>query len=306
MLELCEMFSVYPTNSIPDGFIVEDCGEYDAALAGLSIVCRQHEISNVRDWIQNNTVSNVDHVLHTFDRAPERILKYVSSFKHVNSYTEEMVQDVGGIQAFLDKYAATPLAKQVSKDSKPVQAESEIPEFEPMDLPPINLSKSEPEDPILAGEMAARKSDEMTELFPSLENSSDMQIEKHVIPVQPTQPNPTTQAPVQRVVTEIVEVKKEVHNIQEYDPALIKDISDGDIAASLDHLRELNSQIALDGLNPDLVLSDSELDRAYTKLEAYPPTVFKGFILSLLSNVSTEVERFRVSSVLDDFATYVS
>ena len=107
------------------------------------------------------------------------------------------------------------------------------------------------------------------------------------------------------VVIEEHVTHRRVKTIQEYDPNLIEEISDGQISESLVKLRELNARIALGGLDPDLVLNDDDLEEVYKRIYTYPPDVFKSFILAYLKSVASETERYRVSAVMDDFLSFI-
>lgn len=285
MFEICEHLSVCRKDMFLDGFIVEDCAGFDEVLDGIIIVCREHEMENVKAWIRGNMRTNAEHCLKMFEKNPAKVLEYICVSKGISCYTEEMVKSLGGVQEFLDKYAAAAPVSQGPAARPPavenVDGDTGVGDgsgwFGSYMNPPVESAAEEP-----AGQVQKEQAGQACE--------------------EPSPPVFT------RTEVEVVnvKVKKKVYEIQEFDPNLIEEITDEHILDSLAKLRQLNSQIALDGLDPDLVLDDDRMKRAHEMLEAYPPAVFKGFLLNMITGVCNNIERMRVSSLLDDFATYIS
>lgn len=326
MFELCEFLNVFRSGSIPDdGFTVEDCSSYDAALDGFVLVCREHNVGNVKSWLKGNMRSNVEHCLKMFDHSPAKLMGYVRTVSGIRSYTEEMVKAVGGIQQFLDKYAglkdtggsqasvpeSTPesvLSGEGISEAVPKALEdlTAVETLTPSGFSENAMNPPEPlDEPDLSSLTGGLVNTDSSDVSVSVESRTQNGVAVgEVNPFGPPMPGST---PAQAVTdqVEVVHVTRKVYEIQQYDPALIEMISDDNILESLTKLRELHRQIALDGLNPDFVLDDNKLKRAHEMLEAYPPAVFKDFVLSMIASVNNDIERIRVSSMLDDFVQYV-
>lgn len=305
MFSICEYLNVCKKDSIPDGSLIEECGDfYPEVLDSFCIICRDHEMKRVEDWIRQNITQNTEHCVKMFLHSPGKFLSFIRSSRHVTSYTDEFINAAGGIQGFLDTYTTNSMgnygnvcnsmipADSIAEEHTDTASES-VPLFhEKQSANSINGAEhlAEPyKDELPVANTKSTKDD-------TLDSSLDTLFDNK---------NGSKSEPVVESVVKRVEVIEEVHKIQNYDPKLITQITDEDILDSLMHLRELDSRISLDGLDPGMVLNDSQLKQAYDMIESYPPAVLKEFVLDLLTCVNSNVERIRVSSLLDDFATYI-
>ena len=119
MFEICKYLDICEQDNIPDGILVEKCDSVEASLANYVIICRTHNLEDVKHWINENIKNNVEHCLNLFEQSPERLFQYFLVYHGVQSYTYEFIKDSGGVQSFFDKYIAPlQLAKNnVSKNT---------------------------------------------------------------------------------------------------------------------------------------------------------------------------------------------
>lgn len=75
---------------------------------------------------------------------------------------------------------------------------------------------------------------------------------------------------------------------------------------SLKELKDLDTRIALDTLNPDYVLTEEQLIKSADVVNSYGAPLFKAFFLHTIMNAKDDRERIRVSALLDDFVNYVN
>lgn len=279
MVDLCEFLEVATADTSEK--IIESCGDYNSALKDFVLVLDSSRDNLVKDWIQRNMRRNNDHCIKMFEAQPASTYKFLMKCRGLSDCTTEFVKEAGGVQQFLDKYARLLPATDPEPDEEQV---GELPVEEP---PVEKLSAAELE---ICEDSAEEE-----------EKAAMTPIE---VPHTEDRPANVTQQPP-LIIEQKTVINKTVESVMEYDPALIENISDGQIAESIEKLKELNSQIALGGLDPKFVLADSDLERIYKKLCTYPPDIFKSFVLAYLKSVSSETERFRISAVMDDFLSFV-
>lgn len=291
MVDICEYLEVQGKNN-PSGVVIEECGDYNPALSDFVLVLGPHKIEPLKAWIKRNVKNAQDHCINMLDADPRTTFSYLMRTRNLSECTSEFVHDAGdSIQNFIDKYAGVAnvtmaAAPEVAPEVAPETAEAEqVPESEEE---PQEVAKS-------AEEETTADSNPVTE-----ETTADQSFSQPELPAEPPE-----QIVKKEVVIEEHVTHRRVKTIQEYDPNLIEEISDGQISESLVKLRELNARIALGGLDPDLVLNDDDLEEVYKRIYTYPPDVFKSFILAYLKSVASETERYRVSAVMDDFLSFI-
>lgn len=288
MVDICEYLEVQGKNN-QSGVIIEECGDYNQALSDFVLVLGPHKIEPLKAWIKQNVKNAQDHCINMLDADPKTTFSYLMRTRNLSECTSEFVHDAGdSIQNFIDKYASV---ANVTVESAASDITSETDEAE-----------SEPENEPEVQEVAPSAEAEIQEdANPSITESTDNQsFSQPEVPMEPQE-----QIVKKEVVIEEHVTHRRVKTVQEYDPNLIDEISDGQISESLVKLRELNARIALGGLNPDLVLNDDDLEEVYKRIYTYPPDVFKSFILAYLKSVASETERYRVSAVMDDFLSFI-
>lgn len=288
MVDICEYLEVQGKNN-PSGVIIEECGDYNQALSDFVLVLGPHKIEPLKAWIKQNVKNAQDHCINMLDADPKTTFSYLMRTRNLSECTSEFVHDAGdSIQNFIDRYAGV---ANVTVESAASDATSET-----------NEAESEPENEPEVQEVTQSTEPEIPEdSNPSIAESIDTQsFSQPEVPMEPQE-----QIVKKEVVIEEHVTHRRVKTVQEYDPNLIDEISDGQISESLVKLRELNARIALGGLNPDLVLNDDDLEEVYKRIYTYPPDVFKSFILAYLKSVASETERYRVSAVMDDFLSFI-
>ena len=287
MVDICEYLEVQGKNN-PSGVVIEECGDYNQALSDFVLVLGPHKIEPLKAWIKQNVKNAQDHCINMLDADPRTTFSYLMRTRNLSECTSEFVHDAGdSIQNFIDKYAGIAnVTMEAAPEVASEAAEAEqVPESEEESQ---EVAKSAEEEP-------TADSNPVT-----VESTADQSFLQSEPPAEPQE-----QIVKKEVVIEEHVTHRRVKTIQEYDPNLIEEISDGQISESLVKLRELNARIALGGLDPDLVLNDDDLEEVYKRIYTYPPDVFKSFILAYLKSVASETERYRVSAVMDDFLSFI-
>ena len=280
MVELCRYLSVSDASS-STGAVIEQCGEFNGELGDFALVLEQDQVPLLKDWIARNIRHNADHCVQMLDNDAKATFNFLKRMCGIQSCTSEFVKDAGGIQEFLDEYSAriAPAVAAAEPDEPPKPAEPVATPVAPAEPVAAPMEPVESAEPVAAPVATAEP----------------------VVPVvQPASPVVQSRTVVQEEI-----IHRKVSEVQDYDPALIESISDGQIAESIAKLKALNDQIALGGLDPKFVLSDSDLEEIYKKIYTYPPEVFKSFILAYLKSVNSETERYRISAVMDDFMKFI-
>lgn len=287
MVELCRYLSVSNASS-STGAVIEQCGEFNGELGDFALVLEQDQVPLLKDWIARNIRHNADHCVQMLDNDAKATFNFLKRMCGIQSCTSEFVKDAGGIQEFLDEYSAR-IAPTV-EPAEPAELSEPAEPAEPVATP---VAPAEPvATPVAPDEPVA------TPVEP-VESAESVAAPVEPV-VQPASPVVQSRTVVQEEI-----IHRKVSEVQDYDPALIESISDGQIAESVAKLKALNDQIALGGLDPKFVLSDSDLEEIYKKIYTYPPEVFKSFILAYLKSVNSETERYRISAVMDDFMKFI-
>lgn len=326
MIDICEFLEVKDEKDAA-GVIIEKCSEYNGALGSFVLVLTEDNVPLVKNWILHNMRNNQKHCIMMLEKDPASIFRFLMRMRRVEYCTSEFVHDAGGIQQFIDKYSWLQDSAEPSEDAEAgydetgeIEIKAESSDFEEAETP---AGAETPARAEISEETTEHEEVTASESAPSVnvarepeqaiapEVVADVNINQaQATEAQERQTQEASQESVQvlgrKVVIQREIIHKQVREIMDYDPDLIDNISDGQIAESLKKLRELNNQIALDGLDPALVLSDTDLSEVYKKIYVYPPDVFKAFLLAYVRSVSCETERFRLSAVIDDFVNFIN
>lgn len=278
MIDICEYLTVCDSNDVK-GVVIENCGDYNAALSDFVLTLEEHQIPQVKDWILHNVKMNQQHCITMLEHNAETTYKFLMSYRKLDNCTAEIVQDAGGIQQFIDKY---------TKIQRPENSASGAQESSVAD----NINPTE--------ELNEEYSD--NDVSTNGEGNSVSQEEHHSYEEDQSA---CAEIPPKTIIQREV-IHKQVREVIDYNPDLIDNITDGQIVESLKKLEALDARIALDQLDPDDVLSDADLNIIYDKIYKYSPDVFKAFILAYIKNISSETQRFRVSSVINDFLNFLT
>lgn len=313
MIEICEFLTVCSSKE-PTGTVIEKCEDYNGVLKDFVLVLEPDKIPILETWIRNNVRQMQDHCIQMLENEPQSTFKYLMRMKNLKECTSEFITDAGGIQQFLDRYSyILPKEETVAQSEKVAEEDPEASDTKEVteQLNESQTTVTEPEQgPLTSADSANPKTDadllkEELGILNETETAKDTEVEK-----SETMESAETKKQEPIVITKqttIVEetIHKKVQNVMDYNPDLISNISDGDIAVSLTKLKELNDAIALGGLDPSLVLTDEDLEEIYKRVYTYAPDVFKSFFLAYLKSVTSETERFRISAVVDDFVKFI-
>lgn len=309
MIDICEFLDVSDVKK-PSGQVIENCEDYNGALKDFVLVLEPDRISLLETWIKNNVRMMQDHCIEMLKNEPKSTFKYLMHMRNLSDCTSEFVSEAGGIQQFLDKYRRKLSTPQEETSASAEDASSDDVEEahqehaeEPVEITKEDskeaFSDAPTETPTVIKEHAITREDDYMDASADHSDATEVTEIKENVPTTGTID----------VTPEVIVTKKVIHKtvtrVMDYDPKLIDLISEGEIAESLRKLKDLNAKLALGGLDPDLVLSNQDLEDVYRKVYTYPPDVFKAFILAYLKSVNSETERFRISAMIDDFVKFI-
>lgn len=309
MIDICEFLDVSDVKK-PSGQVIENCEDYNGALKDFVLVLEPDRISLLETWIKNNVRMMQDHCIEMLKNEPKSTFKYLMHMRNLSECTSEFVSEAGGIQQFLDKYRRKLSTPQEETSASAEDASSDDVEEahqehaeEPVEITKEDskeaFSDAPTETPTVIKEHVITREDDYMDASADHSDATEVTEIKENVPTTGTID----------VTPEVIVTKKVIHKtvtrVMDYDPKLIDLISEGEIAESLHKLKDLNAKLALGGLDPDLVLSNQDLEDVYRKVYTYPPDVFKAFILAYLKSVNSETERFRISAMIDDFVKFI-
>jgi hypothetical protein len=309
MIDICEFLDVSDVKK-PSGQVIENCEDYNGALKDFVLVLEPDRISLLETWIKNNVRMMQDHCIEMLKNEPKSTFKYLMHMRNLSDCTSEFVSEAGGIQQFLDKYRRKLSTPQEETSASAEDASSDDVEEahqehaeEPVEITKEDskeaFSDAPTETPTVIKEHVITREDDYMDASADHSDATEVTEIKENVPTTGTID----------VTPEVIVTKKVIHKtvtrVMDYDPKLIDLISEGEIAESLRKLKDLNAKLALGGLDPDLVLSNQDLEDVYRKVYTYPPDVFKAFILAYLKSVNSETERFRISAMIDDFVKFI-
>lgn len=309
MIDICEFLDVSDVKK-PSGQVIENCEDYNGALKDFVLVLEPDRISLLETWIKNNVRMMQDHCIEMLKNEPKSTFKYLMHMRNLSECTSEFVSEAGGIQQFLDKYRRKLSTPQEETSASAEDASSDDVEEahqehaeEPVEITKEDskeaFSDAPTETPTVIKEHVITHEDDYMDASADHSDATEVTEIKENVPTTGTID----------VTPEVIVTKKVIHKtvtrVMDYDPKLIDLISEGEIAESLRKLKDLNAKLALGGLDPDLVLSNQDLEDVYRKVYTYPPDVFKAFILAYLKSVNSETERFRISAMIDDFVKFI-
>ncbi len=309
MIDICEFLDVSDIKK-PSGQVIEDCEDYNGALKDFVLVLEPDRISLLETWIKNNVRTMQDHCIEMLKNEPKSTFKYLMHMRNLSECTSEFVSEAGGIQQFLDKYRRKLSTLQEETPASAEDALSDDAEETTQEHTeePVEITKEDSkeassdvstETPTVIKENVITHEDDYMDASADHSDATEVtEIKENVSATGTTDVTPEV------IVTKKV-IHKTVTRVMDYDPKLIDSIAEGEIAESLRKLKDLNAKLALGGLDPDLVLSNQDLEDVYRKVYTYPPDVFKAFILAYLKSVNSETERFRVSAMIDDFVKFI-
>ena len=309
MIDICEFLDVSDVKK-PSGQVIENCEDYNGALKDFVLVLEPDRISLLETWIKNNVRMMQDHCIEMLKNEPKSTFKYLMHMRNLSECTSEFVSEAGGIQQFLDKYRRKLSTPQEETSASAEDASSDDVEEahqehaeEPVEITKEDskeaFSDAPTETPTVIKEHVITREDDYMDASADHSDATEVTEIKENVPT-----TGTTDVTPEVIVTKKV-IHKTVTRVMDYDPKLIDLISEGEIAKSLRKLKDFNAILALGGLDPDLVLSNQDLEDVYRKVYTYPPDVFKAFILAYLKSVNSETERFRISAMIDDFVKFI-
>lgn len=121
MFIVCNYLDVSRLDAVPDGFVVEECSQYDDALNGYAIICREHRIENVMDWARTNMGAKFPMFEKQLSINKTKAMCFIKAKGKIKSFTEEFVLSCGSLEKFKEAYG---IGKVVSAPSDSVHEDS--------------------------------------------------------------------------------------------------------------------------------------------------------------------------------------
>ena len=298
MFIVCNYLDVSRSDEIPDGFKVEECSAYSPELEGYCIICREHRVSNVMDWARNNmTGSKFSMFEKQMGLNKEKAMCFLKAKGSIKSFTEEFVISVGGIEQFKDTYGV-----------KEPEVEEE-PKEEVKDEPKGEVAEAEVTAPVVESVPTTSK---VVRTEPTLSESiipMEQPVAEQVIIPEPQR----VVAPmeVEEVVPTMAELRREPQTVCHQDciyqtDGTFKGFSEGQVLKLLSQLKEFDKRVMMDDLDPEYVLTADEVHQATQCLDAVAPSVFKSFMLRELDSANTEIDRIRVSAIMNHLTAFIT
>lgn len=304
MFIVCSYLDVERKDHRTDGFVVEECGKFVPELDGCVIVCREHRENSVTEWARNNMESKYTLFEKQFAANKSKAMRFLATKGGIISYTLEMVEQAGGLDAFKEAYHLNHvpgIEVEVMTEEKPPMQEEEINSgFSTMDVGNVTF----PEHPKDFIESISHEQKPPIEISTE-ETKTDREFQIFAEEIMGQSEIPTV---ARECKEEGPSIQFEAHHCPSnciYNPdGTFKAFTEGQILNLLQHLKELDQRIALGSLNPEYVLTEEELLEADRLLDTISPSVFKAFLKFMTQNTATEMDRIRVSSVLDEFTAF--
>ena len=288
MFIICNYLDVCNKRNLPDGFLVEECGDYDESLADYAIVCQNYREGNILAWAEANMGDKYQMFKKQFAINPTKAMIFIRLKGEIKSYTEDLVMQSGGLEEFKKLYCK-PLGNNVQTlELNDVSASEQV-------LPTTD-SEEETEPGVVEDQTEIVEDPYAYENDSENENESEGQTEDSEV-YSAREEKENTQSKVIKYCNEMC-----IYNSD----GSFKGFTEGQIVSMLSHLKELDKRIAMDTLNPEYILTEDELRNAAPFLDTIAPSVFKAFIAYLVLNASSETDRIRSSVMLDNLCSFLN
>lgn len=288
MFIICNYLDVCNKHNLPDGFLVEECCDYDESLADYAIVCQSYREGNILAWAEANMGDKYQMFKKQFAINPTKAMIFIRLKGEIKSYTEDLVMQSGGLEEFKKLYCK-PLGNNVQTlELNDVSASEQV-------LPTTD-SEEETEPEVVEDQTEIVKDPYAYENDSENENESECQTEDSEV-YSASEEKENTQSKVIKYCNEMC-----IYNSD----GSFKGFTEGQIVSMLSHLKELDKRIAMDTLNPEYILTEDELRNAAPFLDTIAPSVFKAFITYLVLNASSETDRIRSSVMLDNLCSFLN
>lgn len=288
MFIICNYLDVCNKHNLPDGFLVEECCDYDESLADHAIVCQSYREGNILAWAEANMGDKYQMFKKQFAINPTKAMIFIRLKGEIKSYTEDLVMQSGGLEEFKKLYCK-PLGNNVQTlELNDVSASEQV-------LPTTD-SEEETEPEVVEDQTEIVEDPYAYENNSENENESECQTEDSEV-YSASEEKENTQSKVIKYCNEMC-----IYNSD----GSFKGFTEGQIVSMLSHLKELDKRIAMDTLNPEYILTEDELRNAAPFLDTIAPSVFKAFITYLVLNASSETDRIRSSVMLDNLCSFLN
>lgn len=345
MFIICNNLDIEHKNARTDGVIVEECETYDPTLSDYVVVCREHKLPSVMEWVDTNMGKRKNMFYSQFDHDPKKAMIFVKHAGGIDSFTGELVSQAGGLQQFRDIYCKPapetednfkPLTafdtsttstlsetdSEIAADesdteatSKPELSETQLPLYPPLvQVPPLPESAQLEFDEFDASE----NPEEPEDWFMHSDTETQELTKQSVI-----ESEPESGIPIQAQEVCESEVLEEAHTKSSNLPneqttkfctqnciynsdGSFKGFTEGQILTMLAELKHLDERIVRGTLDPDYILEEHDMPKASALVEQLSPSAIKDFFLFEVKCAKCEEDRIRVSQLLDRLATFVA
>lgn len=290
---LCKFFDAVCEKDFSEGYLIERCAEVDNELSDYVIICTESKAAQLKEWARENLGEKFTMFEKQFLVNSQKAMVFIKVLYKIDSFTSDFVDFVGGKEEFFRLYG------EIKQLEKPKEAEEVTQETSIFD----DLADEESE---VAAEEALGVGEESTEaVVKELMTAIDESV------TETKESNESTEVVVDEFTTEesgLLQTEKSVCPrpcIFNTDGSF-KGFTEGEIVSMLSLLNELDSRIALDTLNPKYILTANEMKEALPTLDMIAPSVYKAFIMHMVSGCTDETERIRVTVLLDKLSTYIN
>lgn len=284
---LCKFFDAVCEKDFSDGHLIERCAEFDNELNDYVIICTESKAAQLKEWARENLGDKFSMFEKQFSVNSQKAMVFIKVLYKIDSFTKDFVDFVGGKEEFFRLYG----------DVKQPEPE-EVAE-------PLTQTKSVFDDLADSEEEPIAESEEtLKELMTAIEEPKTEEETKE-------KPSESVEQPSDGLVMDemkLLQTEKQVCPrpcIFNMDGSF-KGFTEGEIVSMLSLLNELDSRIAIDTLNPKYILTADEMKEALPTLDMIAPSVYKAFVMHMVSGCTDETERIRVTVLLDKLSTYIN
>lgn len=300
MKEVLKFLDVSSIDSVPSGFVVEECGAHYPDLEGYCIYCSQYNANQLKEWVLNNANVNVDHFQNTFDSKPRQAMSFIAMIGGFKSYTEELIYECGGLQQFLDRYCKSSVSSSPLED-----ADSGEDDFEEWgDSEQNDSEENSGEDAEQVSERDASLESAVPEQDAMIKAAAELRAEAERLLEDAKQ----RQEEVQKKEAETASKMERFKDIIDRNGNLIAFSNPDTVLETLDRLHTLNEKIHMDGMSQGELLSAEYVPQVLELLESLSPRLYKRFFTEYVKGITEDASDsviIRRSAMVNDLADYI-
>lgn len=292
MSSICKFMHICKETDPITGFVVEKCVDTFPALDGYVVVVTDYDKPQLRSWIEENVNRNVEHCLKMYEETPVVALNFVRATIGIKTYTSEIIDAAGGVQNFLDSLhnASSSVSAEVSSDDI-----SEIPDIEDA------IAVADESTPVEEVSTPAMKAEDnsIVDRALALAETAQKDAEAKLASAE------EKLAEAERLLAEANELHTKFNDLFDKDLNFVG-LDNPDMQEKvLARITELNSEIDLGNLSPEVVLTVEDMEAVSNLINNVSPSTLKQFMLKEASGAVDFADRARFSVVMNDLAAYL-